>query len=245
MNDLSGLTIQTGIAYGKIHKIIPTQDSLVDIDLYINQREILQRALQTSSTALEKTINTSTIEFNDQIAMIFEAHKLMVNDPMLLDETYRLIDEGMNAYQAYKTASENIINQFKKLSSKYMVNRIIDIQDATDRVLYAIQDTTYELELAFDQPRILVLPEMKPSIILNVDRKHVSGFIVASGSYDQHASVIARKKSIPGIVIQDALEIINNDDFVILDAIKGVVYINPPKEILDTYGIKGDESDEL
>ncbi len=245
MNYLSGLTIQSGIAYGKIHKINPTKESETNLDLYINQKDILNQALQTSSEALEQAINLSTIEFNDRIAMIFEAHKLMVKDPMLLEETYRYIDQGMNAYQAYKTAAENIISQFKKLSSDYMVNRIIDIEDATDRVLYAIQDKTYELNLAFDHPKILVLPEMKPSLILNVDRKHISGFIVASGSYDQHASVIARKKGIPSIIIDNAMKLINEDDLVLLDGIKGIVYLNPSADILKNYAIKGDESDEL
>lgn len=245
MNELHGLTIQNGVAYGKIHKIIPTKDSSIEFDLYINQKEILNRALQISSEALEKAINTSTLEYDDRIAMIFEAHKLMVKDPMLLEESNRYIEQGMNAYQAYKTAAENIINQFKNLSSDYMVNRIIDIEDATDRVLFAIQDTAYELELAFDQPRILAVPEMKPSIILGVNRNHISGFITESGSYDQHSSVIARKKGIPGMIVREAMKLLNDNDWVLLDADKSIIYINPTKNILSQYKIKGEGNDEL
>ena len=245
MNELSGLTIQNGIAYGKIHKIIPTKESNVEFDLFINQKEILNRALQISSEELEKTISTSTLEYDDRIAMIFEAHKLMVKDPMLLEESYKCISQGMNDYQAYKTAAENITDQFKNLSSDYMVNRIIDIEDATDRVLLAIQDTTYELQLAFDQPRILAMPEMKPSIMLGVNRNHISGFIVESGSYDQHSSVIARKKGIPGMIVRDVMMVLNDNDWVLLDADKSVIYINPTKSLLNQYKIKGEESDEL
>ena len=97
----------------------------------------------------------------------------------------------------------------------------------------------------FDQPRILVLPEMKPSMILNCDKEYISGFIVQNGSYDQHASYIARSKGIPGIIISNAMNLINETDQVLLDASKGIVYINPSKTILRQYHIKGDENDEL
>ena len=245
MNHLSGLSIQNGIAYGKVHKIVPTTESTIEFDLFINQREILDRALKSSTEAIEKTIRNSSSVFNDTVVMIFEAHKLMVKDPMLLQEAYQLISEGKSAYDAYKTASSNIIDQFKMLANDYMRNRIIDIEDATDRVLYAIQDTEYEIKLFFDKPRILVLPEMKPSIILGCDKEHVSGFIVQNGSYDQHASYIARSKGIPGIIVDEAMAIIRDDDNVLLDASQGIIYINPNKDLLRKYHIKGDENDEL
>ena len=81
--------------------------------------------------------------------------------------------------------------------------------------------------------------------ILNCDKEHVSGFIVQSGSYDQHASYIARSKGIPGIIIDEAMNIIDEEDYVLLDASKGNIYINPSKEVLKQYHIKGDENDEL
>ena len=245
MNFLSGLSIQNGIAYGKVHKLVPTTESKFDFDLYINQREVLQSALKSSTEAIENTIRNSSSVFNETVVMIFEAHKLMVKDPMLLQEAYQLIDQGTSAYEAYKTAANNIIDLFKSLANDYMRNRIIDIEDATDRVLYSIQDTEYELKLMFDQPRILVLPEMKPSMILNCDKEYISGFIVQNGSYDQHASYIARSKGIPGIIISNAMNLINETDQVLLDASKGIVYINPSKTILRQYHIKGDENDEL
>jgi len=245
MNFLSGLSIQNGIAYGKVHKLVPTTESKLDFDLFINQRELLQSALKSSTEAIENTIRNSSSVFNETVVMIFEAHKLMVKDPMLLQEAYQLIDQGASAYVAYKTAANNIIDLFKSLANDYMRNRIIDIEDATDRVLYSIQDTEYELKLMFDQPRILVLPEMKPSMILNCDKEHISGFIVQNGSYDQHASYIARSKGIPGIIIDNAMNFINETDQVLLDASKGIVYINPSKTILRQYHIKGDENDEL
>ena len=245
MNFLSGLSIQNGIAYGKVHKLVPTTESKLDFDLLINQKEVLDSALKSSTEAIENTIRNSSSVFNETVVMIFEAHKLMVKDPMLLQEAYHLIDQGISAYEAYKTAANNIIDLFKSLANDYMRNRIIDIEDATDRVLYAIQDTEYELKLMFDQPRILVLPEMKPSMILSCDKEHISGFVVQSGSYDQHASFIARSKGIPGIIIDNAMTLINDTDLVLLDASKGIIYINPSKDILRLYHVKGDENDEL
>jgi phosphoenolpyruvate-protein phosphotransferase (PTS system enzyme I) len=245
MKSLSGLVIQSGIAYGKVHMMIPSETILSSFDLFINQKDLLNQALKTSTEALENAIKRSSEIFNETVAMIFEAHKLMVNDPILLAEAYKLIDEGQNAYEAYRIASDGIITQFKQLTNDYMRNRIIDIQDATDRVLYAIKDTAYEQKLLFDEPRILILEEMKPSIILSCDKKNISGFIVQNGSYDQHASLIARNKSIPGIILENAMNLLSGADTVLMDAQKGKVYINPSHEILERYSIKGAETDEL
>jgi phosphotransferase system enzyme I (PtsI) len=245
MRRLTGLVIQSGIAYGKIHKWIPSENGVTRFDLFINQKELLINALKTSTEAIENAIKNSSEIFNETFSMIFEAHKLMVNDPILLNEAYRRIEDGENAYDAYKRAALDIINQFQLLSNDYMRNRIIDIKDATDRVLYTIQNLEYENSLIFDEPHILLLPEMRPSIILNCDKRYVSGFIVETGNYDQHASLMARRKEIPGMIIEGALNFINEGDVTLIDANNGVVYINPSTRIMNQYHFQGAETDEL
>ncbi len=78
----------------------------------------------------------------------------MVNDPLLIEKAYQYIQEGKNAYEAYQLAANEFIDQFRELTDDYFRYRVIDIQDATDRVLYAIQDVEYEINLSFDSPRL-------------------------------------------------------------------------------------------
>ncbi len=245
MKSLSGLIIQNGIAYGKAHLLVPAAESNKPLDLYINQKEILHQALKRSTKAIEKAVQQNADASNDAISMIFEAHKLMVNDPILIDSTERYINEGMDAYHAYKKATDQVIEQFQQLTNDYMRNRIIDIQDATDRVLYSIQNSEYEQRLTFDTPRVLVVQSIKPSLILGLDKRHVCGFLIEKGSYDQHASLIAREKNIPGMIVEDIVSIIHSEDWILVDANQGKVYINPTHAIVQSYNLKGVETDEL
>jgi len=245
MKRLSGLVIQKGIAYGKAHLMAPAADLNSPLDLYINQKEILHQALKKSTLAIEKAIIQSKADDSDAVSMIFEAHKLMVNDPILIESAEQYIVEGLDAYHAYKKAADEIILQFQQLTNEYMRNRIIDIQDATDRVLYAIQNSEYVQRLIFDSPRILVVQTLKPSLIIGLDKQYVGGFLIEKGSYDQHASLIARHKKIPGMIIEDIVSLIRSKDWILMDANQGLIFINPTKEILVTYNLKGVETDEL
>lgn len=245
MKQYNGLTIQSGIAYGKVYYVSSTSNKESNLDLLINQKAVLDQAIESSIQAIERLVETSESEYNDTIKMIFEAHKLMVNDPLLIEKAYQYIQEGKNAYEAYQLAANEFIDQFRELTDDYFRYRVIDIQDATDRVLYAIQDVEYEINLSFDSPKIVLVEEMKPSMIFGFEKKHVMGVIAEKGSVNQHASMIAQSKAIPSMLIPNASALIKNNDFVLMDATRGIVIVNPNQDYLDFYQIKGVEQHEL
>jgi phosphoenolpyruvate-protein kinase (PTS system EI component) len=156
----------------------------------------------------------------------------MVNDPILLEDAIEMISNGKSAYEAYRMAAQNIIALFQQMNNTYMKNRIVDIEDATDRVLSAILDVQYERALQFEEPRILILPKMKPSVLLNCHAPSVIGFVSAEGAYDQHSALIARTKGLPGLIVNSILEHIHENDLVLLDANSGVIYIHPTDELI-------------
>ena len=245
MKQYNGLTIQSGIAYGKVYYVSSTSNKESNLDLLINQKAVLNQAIESSIQAIERLVETSESEYNDTIKMIFEAHKLMVNDPLLIEKAYQSIQEGKNAYEAYQKAANEFIDQFRELTDDYFQYRIIDIQDATDRVLYAIQDVEYEINLSFDSPKIVLVEEMKPSMIFGFEKKHVMGVIAEKGNVNQHASMIAQSKAIPSMLIPNASALIKNNDLILMDATRGIVILNPNQEDLDLYQIKGVEQHEL
>jgi len=233
MEILKGLAIHPGIVMGKAYIWLPTPEKERQFDLFINQKDLLQNALRKSTSELEETIASANALHSERIQIIFEAHKLMVNDPTLLEIAERLMEKGVTAYEAYQKAAEDIISRFKKLDSAYMRDRIVDIEDATDRVLSAISDTEYEQALSFPEPRILILSKMKPSILMNCHQPSVLGFVSAEGAYDQHSAFIARSKDLPGLVVKDVLSFVKNGDFVVLDADHGALYFQPEEEMID------------
>src|SRR5699024_2593152 len=78
--------------------------------------------------------------------------------------------------------------------------------------------------------------EITPSHIALADRKFVQGFITVEGGRHSHAAIIAHTQGIPAIGgAQDALENVNQDDFLIVDGINGIVYVNPTSETIQKY----------
>ncbi|HOW38235.1 MAG TPA: phosphoenolpyruvate-utilizing N-terminal domain-containing protein [Bacillota bacterium] len=232
MEILNGLVIQPGIALGKAHIWISSEEHPFYFDLQVNQKELLEQSLKKSTVDLEETISSAQILYPDSVALVFEAHKLMVNDPLLLEDAFRLIAEGKSAYEAYRQAAKTIIAQFETIDNTYMRNRIVDIEDATDRVLSSISDKEYEHALRFSEPRILIIPKMKPSILVNCHPDSIAGFVSAEGAYDQHSGNIARTKTLPGMVSFDITKKVRQDDLVLLDANRGKIFINPTPALI-------------
>ncbi len=235
MQKYSGLIVNPGIAYGKA-LILKSEQELGTSEIKgSNQMEILQNALSKSAVRLEEQIRTSHMLYNERISTIFEAHKLMISDPMLLDKAKEYISSGLTAYDSYKKAAQEAMELFGRLSSEYMRNRVIDIEDATDRVLYTIQEENYEISCSFEDAKILILEKMKPSVLYNFNKECVFGFISKTGSYNQHSAVIARTKDIPGMIVSEIFDSgIKDGDMVLLDSYQGNIYINPEIDFVNT-----------
>ena len=179
--------------------------------------------------------------YPDAVSVIFEAHKLMVNDPLIIDRAKELIRSRHSAYDSYRQAADEIIEKFVRLENEYIRNRIIDIEDATDRVLATIEDVEYDRNTTFDEPTILVVEKMKPSLLLGLDKDMIVGLISETGSYNQHSGTIVRTRDIPAMVINGSFNNINDGDKILLDAYKGFAYVNPDQQLADRILEEGDD----
>ena len=228
MRILNGSGINRGITSGIVFFHHPTPGGEPRFDLSINQKSILEAAIARSVAELEKDVEDGDRAHGDAVRMVFEAHKLMVRDPILLDDVFARIDAGESAYRAYRDGAAAVVSRFSALTNPYMRNRVIDIIDATDRVLHAMVADQYERTFRFAEPHIIVMDQMRPSVILNCHRPHVVGFIAEAGAYDQHSSMIARVKNLPGVVIPDAFRSLTDGDMVIVDGDAGIVTVVEP-----------------
>ncbi|MFH0992813.1 MAG: phosphoenolpyruvate-utilizing N-terminal domain-containing protein [bacterium] len=227
MRVLYGAGMHRGSASGIVYKYVTDLDGEPVFDLLINQKEVLKTALVQSTKDLEEAVIAVGPTMDDTIRMIFEAHKLMVNDPILLDAAFAAIETGQSAYQAYQTAAQAIIKHFQTLKNDYMRNRVIDIIDATDRVLHAIVSAEYKQEFRFPETRILVMDQMRPSVILNCQKPFIGGLIAETGSIDQHSALIARSKGLPTVIFSQAMATLHNGDFVTIDGDAGTITVAP------------------
>lgn len=242
MNEFKGMAIHPGLAYAKV-RIVKNPMTLGDaLSEPIDQLQVLEDALKKSSAQLEEQIRTSERLFSEKISTIFEVHKLIINDPMIVDRAKALIEEHHNAYDSYQEAAEEVIERFDELENEYMRRRVIDIEDARDRVLAAIEATSYDLALEFDRPTIVMTEKMKPSLVMACSDSHVKGFIFQTGFYNQHSGTIIRTLGVPAVVVADAFCNIKDGDLVLLDADEKRLFVNPDTDFADDYlEEKGDD----
>lgn len=229
-----GQVISEGIAWGKA-KILSADYTSANHRADVDQTAFFLDAIAKVSDALSAKIVEAETRFDDRICGIFQAHEAIVNDPIVKADTLKHISAGMTAIDAYGRAVNDILKKFEKVEDTYMLGRVVDIIDATDRVKAVLSGKPGEELCCFDEETILILDQLKPSVIYATPDNNITGFISVSGSYSQHSGIIARTIHIPGIVCPDILSIIKDDDIIIIDANLGEITINPEKDEMETY----------
>lgn len=233
MNIYAGHIISKGIAYGKVGFLSRGKQAHHEYNHSQNQMEVLKDALHQVSVSLDEKIEQCRTEYNERIAEIFETHKYIVNDPILFEMTEAYINKNYKANQAYNMAIRDIMSEFEKIDNEYMLGRIVDIIDATDQVKAVMDYLFAEKVEPFAEPTILVLGQLKPSIIYALNETNVVGFVSKKGFYHQHSGMIARTINIPGMIHEELDKILSQDDYILLDAFEGNIYINPDQGVLE------------
>ncbi|HEY4416140.1 MAG TPA: phosphoenolpyruvate--protein phosphotransferase [Verrucomicrobiae bacterium] len=170
---------------------------------------------------------------------IFDAHLLMLEDRVVIDEVIRQIrDEKTNADYAFHSVCERYIAAMESAEDDYLRERAADMRDLTGRVL----DNLLEVKDAFDlrhltEPCILVSHDLSPSTTAQLDRKLVLGFATDVGGKSSHTAIMARSLDIPAVVgLQTISDELENGDYALLDGYNGTVIVNPTDKTLFEYG---------
>jgi phosphotransferase system enzyme I (PtsI) len=238
-----GIPVSAGVCRGKIlvlhqtrHVIAKQHLSGDEVESEVKRFEqSLVRTRQQISEVQRRVAETMSSAEAD----IFDAHLLMIEDHVLIDEVLKIIrDQKTNAEYAFHTASEKYVAVLEAVEDEYLRERAADLRDLTGRVL----DNLLEVKDQFDlrhltEPCILVGHDLSPSMTAQLDKKMVLGFATDIGGKTSHTAIMARSLDIPAIVglktISDDLE---SGDYALLDGYNGTITINPTDNTLFEYG---------
>lgn len=235
-----GLAISEGVSYGKI-VFVHNNKEYSQIDFNSSEQiGVFDKAISFVSTQIDADIDHANCTSDSRIADIFETHKHIVNDPIVLDETNKFINQGYSALTAYKKSVSEILEKFKKIQNPYMLGRIVDIIDATDRVKSFLEGNRNESLPIYAEPSILIIKELKPSIIFASEQSNIQGFVSEQGLFNQHSSIIARTLKIPGIILSNIFEIVRENDYLLINGNTGELFLNPDKKTVIEQIERGD-----
>jgi len=172
-------------------------------------------------------------------ASIFEAHLLVLEDPVLLDEVSRLVNEDkVNVEYAFKQFAEKYIATLSASKDDYLRERAADLRDVTARLLNNLLGRAEEMDLRhLKEPCIVVSHDLTPSRTALLNKKMVLGFGTEIGSKTSHTAIVARSLGIPAVVgLVNISHELETGDYVLLDGFNGWIFVNPTDQTLFEYG---------
>jgi len=182
---------------------------------------------------LKTKLSTGTAE--NEHALILEAHRMMLHDPMFLVEVTRLIkEETINAEWAVRRVCRRLRHQFDNLEDEYFRERKSDIEFVADRLVRNLMGEVVDQELEVPVGAIVVAHDISPAdAAMLVKTGKVGAFVTDLGGHTSHTAIVARARDVPAVLgLGKAAEAIRNGDVVAVDGRRGLVLVNPTEEQL-------------
>ena len=241
MDRLSGIGVSAGIVVGRA--VILTQRTEVmrfPIPPDRVEREVLalHAARDQSRQQLQDISARVTKGPGSELAALFDAQILMLEDPMLIGRAEDIIRaERVNAAWAVHRAYESLYQVFSTIEDPYLREREGDVADVAGRLRMNLRHGAKgprELLSQIDGPSVLIADELTASVAAQLDWSRVQGFATDAGSRTYHTAILARSLKVPAIVgLHDASLRIAAGTPVILDGTTGELVIAPSPELID------------
>lgn len=236
---LQGIGCAPGVARGKAFVFLQKNVDLPCYKIDDVERETLRfdKAVAKTREQISTLIEEVTAQVGPANAEIFSAHLLVLDDPAVIDETKRAIQVSkLNAEHCVNSVTGRYIDFFSGMEDSYLKERVADIRDVAQRVLKNLLGEAQENSSERLRNRVVVAEELTPSETIAFDRSRVLAILTDTGNHTSHAAIIARSLGIPAVVgLRNATLRIAQDDEILVDGDKGLVYVNPSKKTLDVY----------
>mgnify|MGYP000004235074 CR=1 FL=1 len=239
---LKGIAAAEGIAIGPAFCYRPPQ-------LTIPQRspsppaEELARFEAARAQALEEigALKANLLTRADaESAAIFDAHAMMLEDPMFSEGVESRVNAGKIVEAAVMETTEELSAMLAGMEDEMFAARAADVGDIGRRVLrilLGLPDTSLDV---LQEPSIVVAHDLTPSDTASLKPELTLGFCTAGGGLTAHTAILARTLGIPAVVGMgvEAVEQIKDGDVLALDGSEGVVVVNPKRSRVEEYRAK-------
>ena len=241
MNRLRGVGVSPGIAVGPAlvveREAVPVFRLLLAPGQVEAEVERLTSAVAASRRQLQAIKQRLSREADVPHAYIFDAHLLMLEDPLLQDRAVAIIrEERVNAEWALRTVWEQLHGLFGEFSDAYFRERSTDLDDVLGRIQLNLGGAPDAPSLSrLPGSFVLVASDLTPSEAADLDWERVLALVVDAGSATDHTSILARSSGVPAAVgVIEATRLIPPGAQVVVDGSRGEVVVDPsPDELLE------------
>jgi len=236
-----GMGVSPGIVIGKAYVLnretVKTETRVIAPERVDEEIRRFDQALAASVEQLEAVKK----QFSDRVgashAYILESHILMLQDTLLTDGVRDVIRrESIAAEGALKKVLDQFLAVFNGIEDDYLKERKTDMIHVGERILRNLSGHEQHSLAALDEDVIVVAHDLTPADTMQMDRKHVKGFVTDLGGKTSHTVIMARSLEIPAVVgMVHFTARVQTGDPLILNGNSGSVIVNPDSETFNRY----------
>ena len=258
-----GLAVSRGIAIGRAVLVASSRADVAHYfidadktDLEISRVRSARNAVVEEITRLQHDLPKDAPH---EISALLDVHLMLLQDDQLIGGVKKWITERRyNAEWALTTQYETIARQFDDMEDEYLRERKADLEQVVERILRRMKgmasplqpvqqagasrkksDQGLLLDDTIDVPLVLIAHDISPADMLQFKQSLFAGFATDVGGKTSHTAIVARSMDIPAVVgARSASQLIEQDDWVIIDGDAGILIVDPSPIILAEYGFK-------
>ncbi len=258
-----GLAVSRGIAIGRA---VLVASSRADVAHYFVEADKTPDEIVRIRAARDEVTEEITRLQRDlpkdaphEISALLDVHLMLLQDEQLISGVKHWITERRyNAEWALTTQYEITARQFDDMEDEYLRERKADLEQVIERMLRSMKGAASPVQPAkqagagrkqqqqdlllddtMDVPLVLIAHDISPADMLQFKQSLFAGFATDVGGKTSHTAIVARSMDIPAVVgARSASQLIEQDDWVIIDGDAGILIVDPSPIILAEYGFK-------
>ena len=227
---LRGVSASPGLAIGKVAKLVRPE---VHVEEYAADSGLERQQLREAVAATRSDIEAESAEAGESQGEILLAHRIILEDPLLVSEAEKWIGLGKSAGWAWQAAARSCEERIRSLKSGLLSGRAADIEDVALRVLSRLMGVEAQLPELTDRS-ILVAEDLPPSVLISLDRAKLAGFATVRGGPTSHVAILARSMGMPAVAgLPVAALALSEHEEIVLNGDDGLLETKPTNERLE------------
>ncbi|MDA3924760.1 MAG: phosphoenolpyruvate--protein phosphotransferase [Kiritimatiellae bacterium] len=237
MIKLQGKTLSPGMGKGEAfvyRDVLTRHDEFYDIDEAQIDKELARfaEALIHITGVLDDLAEHVEEELDSNLAEVFRAHSMIVQDASLQAEVEKEIrEEWVSAGSAVRTVFRHWERRFQSMEAEVARQKGDDIRDLARRLVSSLAGVRGHALEDIPPGCVLVANRLLPSDTIFMARSNVAAAVLEAGGAGSHAALFAHEIGLPCIAgLEGMLDNIMPGELVLVDADTAEAIVNPKQE---------------
>lgn len=234
---IDGVSLADGVAMGSVvlhEPRVEVTNLIAEDESHENRR--LDGALESLRSSVDSLLNASDLSVAGEHHDVLETYKMFANDRGWIQKIRDAIGSGLTAEAAAQRVQVDNRTRMARVSDSYLRERLSDLNDLSNRLIRHLMGGEKSNSDLLPTDAIVVARNLGPAELLDYDRAKLRGIVLAEGTPNSHAAIVARAIGVPMIgQVEGIVGLADPGDRVILDSNTAQVFLLPTQDIVDSY----------